>query len=90
MTLDDRVFFVLHNATAPLTAGALASRLGDGTTAVLVRRAIDRLRRRGIGVVNWSGAYGGYIARHREDLLYVTVGSVIAECDALAARKSMH
>ncbi len=90
-SLDLRIVEKLMGATAPMTGQAIADAIGAGTTAVAVRRRIGCIRREGIGVVCWLGPFGGYILTTREDILYPhSVGSVIAECEAIAARRELH
>lgn len=89
---DKHLLFVLHEVDAPMTAKELAvATFLEDVTDHHIRLGIARLRRKGIGIVNWPGRRGGYILRTREDLLFPhSVGSVVAELDAKVSRRSMH
>lgn len=98
MMLKDRIIACLAAADRPLPARQIANVVYAGdpdggplSATETVWSTIRDLRKEGVEIVNWSGRHGGYILCSREDLLYpVSVGSVIGECFALAARRELH
>ncbi len=96
--LKDRIIACLTAADRALPAREIANIVYAGdpdggplSATETIWSTIRDMRSDGVEIVNWPGKFGGYILGTREDLLYpVSIGSVVAECFELAARRELH